>query len=98
MFAEQRSEGFDVWQDPFVFLRLPKLFNLRTDPFELADHISMNYARWRIDRIFALVPAQGFVARFLSTFREFPPRQRPASFTIDQVMENLTAGSGSVRQ
>ncbi len=98
VFAEQRSEGFDVWQDPFVFLRLPKLFNLRTDPFELADRVSINYGRWRIERIFALVPAQGFVARFLSTFREFPPRQRPASFTIDQVMESMKAGTGSGRQ
>ena len=98
VFAEQRSEGFDVWQDPFTFLRLPKLFNLRSDPFELADHISINYGRWRIDRVFALVPAQGFVARFLATFREFPPRQRPASFTIDQVMESMKAGVGSGRQ
>jgi len=89
VFAEQRSHGFDVWQDPFVQLRLPKLFNLRMDPFERAEHEAMNYPQWRIERIWALVPAQGIVGRFLSTFREFPPRQKPASFSIDQVLESM---------
>ncbi|UCF20960.1 MAG: arylsulfatase, partial [Gemmatimonadota bacterium] len=89
VFAEQRAHGFEVWEEPFTFLRLPKLFNLRTDPFERADHEAIGYARWRLDRAFALVPAQAFVGRFLQTFQEFPPRQTPASFTIDQVMERL---------
>jgi arylsulfatase len=93
VFAEQRAEGFDVWQEPFTFLRLPKLFNLRTDPFEQADHISIGYDRWRIERVFALMPAQAFVAEFLGTFKDYPPRQKPGSFSIDQVLESLQSGS-----
>ena len=89
VFAEQRAYGMDVWQDPFVTLRLPKLFNLRSDPFETADHESMDYERWRAERVFLLVPAQDYVARFLATFKEFPPRQKSGSFSLDQVMESL---------
>ena len=92
VFAEQRSHGFDVWQDPFVPLRFPKLFNLRMDPFERADHEAIGYGQWRADRMFALVPAQAFVAKFLETFKEFPPRQKPASFSIDQVLTKLQEG------
>lgn len=92
VFAEQRSHGFDVWQDPFVTLRLPKLFNLRSDPFETADHIGMDYDRWRIEHVFLLVPAQQYVGQFLSTFKEFPPRQKAGSFGIDQVLEALQRG------
>lgn len=90
VFLEQRAHGFDVWQEPFVQLRVPKLFSLRADPFERADHEGMDYSRWRIDRVFLLVPAQAFVVNWLQSFREFPPRQKPASFGIDQVMEKLT--------
>ena len=90
VFAEQRAHGFDVWSEPFTFLRFPKLFNLRSDPFEHADEIdAMGYQRFRAERMFVLVPAQAYVAQFLATFQEFPPRQTPASFTIDQVMEKL---------
>ena len=89
VFAEQRAHGMNVWEEPFVFLRLPKIFNLRSDPFEEADEIGIGYPKWRFDRLFLLVPAQVFVGQFLSTFQEFPPRQTPASFTIDQVMEKL---------
>ena len=89
-FLEQRGHGFDVWQEPFVQLRLPKLFNLRTDPFERADHEALGYQKWRLDRAFVLVPAQSFVANWLSSFEEFPPRQKPGSFSLDQVMEKLT--------
>jgi hypothetical protein len=62
-FMEQRKHGFDVWQDPMVTLRVPKLFDLRADPFERADHEGMGYGRWRIDRIYLLVPAQVYVER-----------------------------------
>ncbi|MHC5110523.1 MAG: arylsulfatase [Planctomycetota bacterium] len=94
VFAEQRAHGFDVWSNPFVFLRFPKLFNLRSDPFEHADEIdAMGYQRWRAERMFVMVPAQQFVGRFLQTFMDFPPRQKPASFTIDQVMEKLKPAS-----
>jgi arylsulfatase len=91
VFQEQRAHGFDVWQEPFVTLRLPKLFNLRTDPFEEADHIAMDYGHWRFDRVFLLVPAQQYVGKFLATFKEFPPSQKVGSFSLDQVMEQLTA-------
>ncbi|MEM1282094.1 MAG: arylsulfatase, partial [Chlamydiota bacterium] len=89
VFLEQRAHGLDVWQDPFVTLRLPKLFNLRSDPFERADHEAIDYNRWRIDHMFVLVPAQKYVGRWISTFKEFPPRQKPASFNLDAVMEKL---------
>ena len=94
VFAEQRAHGFHVWEEPFVFLRFPKLFNIRSDPFEEADHIGMGYTRWRADRMFILVPAQAYVAKFLSTFQDFPPRQTPASFSIDQVLERMKPKGG----
>jgi arylsulfatase len=90
-FMEQRAHGFDVWQEPMVTLRLPKLFNLRTDPFERADHEGMGYAKWRIDRAYALVPAQAYVGEYLKTLQEFPPRQRPGSFNLDAILQKLTA-------
>jgi len=93
VFAEQRAEGINVWQDPFVVLRLPKLFNLRSDPFETADHESMDYGRWRFEHLFLLVPAQQYVGKFLATFKEFPPRQKGGSFGIDQVLEKLQTGA-----
>ncbi len=87
-FMEQRSHGMSVWQDPFTPLRFPKLFNLRSDPFERGDvDASLYYAKWAADRMFVMVPAQGLVSVFLKTFEEFPPRQRPASFSIDQALE-----------
>jgi len=89
VFSEQRSQGLDVWQDPFTPLRFPKLFNLRSDPFEIADHESIGYGKWRIEHAYVLVPAQGYVARFLATFRDFPPRQKPGSFSLDNALESL---------
>jgi arylsulfatase A-like enzyme len=90
VFLEQRAHSFEVWQEPFVELRLSKIFNLRSDPFERADHEGIDYSRWRADRLFLLVPAQAYVAQWLQSFKDFPPRQKPASFSIDQVMERLT--------
>jgi MFS family permease len=72
IFAEQRADGFDVWQEPFVQLRLPKLFNLRSDPFERADPEGFGYPQWRAERLFVLLPAQAFVANWLSSFKDFP--------------------------
>jgi arylsulfatase len=95
VFAEQRAEGLEVWQEPFTQLRLPKIFDLRADPFERADHEAIGYARWRIDRTFLLVPAQAFVGKFLKTFKEYPPRQKPGSFSLDQVMDKLQTGGTS---
>ena len=74
-------------------LRLPKLFNLRSDPFEKADHIGIGYDRWRIDRVYLLVPAQQYVGNFLATFKEFPPSQKVGSFSLDHVMKTLQAGA-----
>jgi len=91
VFQEQRAHGFDVWGEPFVPLRLPKIFNLRTDPFEEADHVAMDYKHWMIDRVFLLVPAQEYVGKFLSTFKEFPPSQKVGSFSLDKVLETLSA-------
>jgi len=96
-FMEQREHGFNVWQEPLVTLRVPKLFCLRTDPFELADHQAADYERWRAERLFALVPAQAFVARHLATYREFPPRQKPGSFALDQVLAKLQEAGGGAR-
>jgi arylsulfatase len=96
VFTEQRAHSLAVWEEPYVPLRFPKLFTLRGDPFERADHEGIDYPRWRAERLFLLVPAQAFVARWLSSFQEFPPRQTPASFSIDEVMGKLTApASGS---
>lgn len=93
VFLEQRVEGtMRIWAEPFAELRLPKLFNLRTDPFERADRTSNTYYDWLMERAFLLVPAQAYVAQMLETLSEFPPRQEPASFSIDQVMEKLKAG------
>ncbi len=98
VFMEQRVPGtLQVWFEPFVALRVPKLFNLRTDPFERADVTSNTYWDWFIDRVFLVVPVQAFVAEFLNTFLEYPPRMKPASFTIDQVQERLEAAIGAGR-
>jgi arylsulfatase len=93
VFQEQRGEGFDGWQEQYATLRLPKVYNLRSDPFEAADH-SMDYNHWRVERLFLLVPAQQVVGQFLATFKEFPPSQKVGSFSLDQVMEMLTKGAG----
>ncbi|WP_028113398.1 arylsulfatase [Ferrimonas kyonanensis] len=90
VFMEQRAQGtMQIWSEPFVTLRLPKLFNLRQDPYEVADITSNTYYDWLLDHAFMFVPAQAYVGKFLETFKEFPPRQKAASFSLDQVMEKL---------
>jgi len=89
VFQEQRAEAFQVWSEPLVKLRVPLIFNLRADPFEKSQHESIYYADWLAHRAFLLVPAQAFVAKWISSFKEFPPRQKPASFSIDDVMKKL---------
>ena len=90
VFAEQRARGFSVWRDPFVSLRIPKLFHLRRDPLERADTDANAYDNWWDTKI-APVGMQGQVAvgRFVQSLQQFPPRQRPGTFTVDQVMEAL---------
>ena len=76
-------------------LRVPKIFNLRLDPYERADVTSNTYYDWLLDRVFLLSPAQEYVGEFLETFKEFPPRQEAASFNLDNVMGKLKSGAGS---
>jgi arylsulfatase len=81
-----------VWSEPLVVLRVPLIEDLRADPYERATYEASDYDHWMIDRIYILVPAQAFVGKFLMTFKEFPPRQSPASFSLDQVMQKLREG------
>jgi arylsulfatase len=90
IFLEQRAPGtLRIWSEPFTPLRIPLIFNLRRDPFERAQITSNTYYDWLLDRAYLLVPAQTYVARFLATFQEYPPRQKAASFSLDKVMEKL---------
>ena len=90
VFMEQRATGtLRIWAEPFVALRLPKLFNLRTDPYERADITSNTYYEWLIRHAYLVFAAQVIVTRFVDTFQEFPPRQKAASFTIDQALEKM---------
>src|SRR6478752_2914377 len=90
VFMEQRCPGtLQVWFEPFTPLRAPKLFNLRTDPFERADVTSNTYWDWLIDRLYLMFYGSAIVTQFLETFKEFPPRQEPASFTINNAVEEL---------
>jgi hypothetical protein len=95
---EQRAPGtLAVWAEPFVALRLPKLFNLRTDPFERADITSNTCYDWLIHRGYIVFAASEIVGEFLKTFKEFPPRQKAASFTIDQAMEMMQKAAGGAQ-
>jgi arylsulfatase A-like enzyme len=90
VFMEQRASGtLRIWAEPFTTLRFPKLFNLRTDPYERADITSNIYYDWLIDHAFVFVPAQDYVGQFLLTFRDYPQRQKAASFNLDEVLRNL---------
>jgi arylsulfatase len=93
VFFEQRERGtLSIWAEPFVELRLPKIFNLRTDPYERADVTSNTYYDWVLDRVFLMVPIQAFVAEMARTLAEFPPRQKPAAFNVSQILDKLEAG------
>ena len=85
VFMEQREEGLNVWQNPLIPLRFPKLFDLRAG----------EYAKWRIERAFLLIPAQAYVAEHLRTYVEYPPRQRPGTFALDAVLAKLQSIGGS---
>ena len=95
VFLEQRCQGtLLIWGEPFTVLRVPKLYNLRTDPFERADITSNTYWDWYFSKGYMIMAAQAVVAPFLETFKEFPPRQKAASFTIDQALEKMAAAAG----
>jgi arylsulfatase A-like enzyme len=90
VFAQQRVEGtMQIWAEPFVKTRVPYIYNLRTDPYEHASVTSNTYWDWLLDHAFLLVPAQTYVAKFLGTFKEYPPRQKAASFSVDEVLQML---------
>jgi arylsulfatase len=92
VFCEQRKPGgFEVWSEPFVCLRVPKVFNLRMDPFERADVVSDQYYDWTAKNVYLTGLATMKAAKFLETFIEYPPSQKPASFSIDQVRAAVDA-------
>jgi len=95
VFMEQRVEGtLRIWAEPFVPLRVPKIFNLRTDPYERADITSNTYYDWLFDHVFLLVPAQDFVGKFVMTFKDYPQRQKAATFNLDEVLQKMKESSG----
>jgi arylsulfatase len=96
VFLEQRVTGtMQIWAEPFTQLRVPKIFNLRTDPYERADVTSNTYWDWLLDHAYILVPMQAFVFEMIQSMIEFPARQEPASFSIEQVLEKMQAGIAS---
>jgi arylsulfatase len=95
VFLEQRVQGtLRIWAEPFVGLRLPKMFNLRTDPYERADITSNTYYDWVIDHAYLLVPAQAYIGQFLATFKEYPQRQKASSFNLDEIMAKMQESHG----
>ena len=87
-FSVQRAHGFHVWSEPLVALRVPWICNLRSNPFEMdGEDADIYYNKWFADRIFMLYGAQALVGMYLKTFEEFPPRQKPASFSINEALE-----------
>jgi arylsulfatase len=90
-FLKQNAHGMHVWLQPFEQLRAPMLNNLRMDPFELAQDIGMDYDRWYLEHMFVIAPATAYVAKWLQSFKEFPPRQKPGSFNLERVMEQVTS-------
>jgi len=96
VFMEQQTPGtLAIWINPFTGLRVPKIYNLRTDPYERADITSNTYYDWMIDHIFLLVPAQDYVAQFLATFKEYPQRQKSDTFNLDAVLRKMGEGGGA---
>ena len=89
VFVEQRSKGLDVWREPLSMMRIPKFFDLRADPFERGEE-SFKFNDWFLEQNFLLYSAPPLLMKWLESFKEFPPRQKPASFSIDQVMETMT--------
>jgi len=93
-FLRQDAEGLRVWQEPFTPLRAPLVTNLRMDPFERAAvEDAMGFQRWYLEHMFVIAPAGGYVARWLQSFKEYPPRQKPGSFNLDRVMEAVTSNA-----
>jgi arylsulfatase len=92
VFAEQRGEGLQSWREPLSEMRIPKFFDLRADPFERGEE-SFKYNDWFLEQNFLLYAAPPLLAKWLQSFREFPPRAKAASFSIDKVMEAMVPKS-----
>ena len=88
VFAEQRATGLNVWREPLVPMRIPKMFDLRSDPFEAGEE-SSKYDDWFVEHVPFQYAAQAVVHEWLESFKAFPPRQKAASFTVDQIVEKL---------
>jgi arylsulfatase A-like enzyme len=95
-FMEQDHSGMDVWELPFTERRVPRLYNLRSDPFERGPE-SMFYSKWKTDRVFVIIPAQALATKWLESFRDFPPRQKPASFSLKKVMERMSPSAEGMK-
>ncbi len=93
VFAEQRAKTLQLWAEPFVELRLPKIFNLRRDPFERADLNANGYWNWMVEHVFVIYPMQALAAEQLQSFLEFPPRQEPGAFNLDGVLAKMQAAT-----
>lgn len=91
-FLQQNAHGLNVWIQPFEVLRAPVLTNLRMDPFERAEEEALGYEKWFMEHMFVIAPAGAYVAGWLQSFRQFPPRQKPGSFNLERVMEAVTTG------
>ena len=93
-FLRQNAHGMHVWEAPYEQLRMPMIGNLRSDPFERAHHEAIGYGKWQFEHMFMFAPAGFYVGQWLQSFRDFPPRQKPGSFSLDRVMEAITKGAG----
>jgi arylsulfatase A-like enzyme len=95
VFMEQRCKGtLQVWAEPFIRLRLPKIFNLRTDPYEFADITSNTYWDWMIQNAYFIYAAQAIAAKFAETIKEFPAIQKPNTFTVDEALAKMSEAAG----
>ena len=92
-FLTQAAHGLDVWRQPFTELRAPLIENLRMDPFERAEYEGIDYDHWYVEHVFVLAPAMTYVGQWLQSFREYPPRQAPGSFNLNNIMKAITDGA-----
>ncbi len=95
IFSEQMAKGMEIWRQPMTNLRAPVTVDLMTDPYEYSIDGSINYEKWLMDHAFVILPAVEKVGKYLETYKQYPPRQKPASFSIDQVIEKLNASIGT---
>jgi arylsulfatase A-like enzyme len=95
LFLQQKAVGFKVWSEPLVPLRVPLIEDLRADPFERAESEAEGYGNYILNHAFLAVPAQAFVGQHLQTYIAYPPRQKPGSFSLDQVLQKLQEAGNS---